>query len=110
MAPHALSIMVERRGPWIAVLLSGELTYASQADLDQRLSGLAAQEQPRICIDLGDLAWCDSSGVACLLRGCRAAREQGGTLVLSRPSGMVNRMLVLLGATSALTVIDELPA
>jgi anti-sigma B factor antagonist len=81
----------------------------SQADLDRQLSVLVAQEQPRICIDLGDLAFCDSSGVACLLRGRDAAQEHGGTLVLSRPGTVVNRMLVLLGVTSMLTV-SELPA
>ena len=105
-----LNIMVERRGPWIVVLLSGELNFMSQADLERQLSVLAAQEQPRICIDLGDVAFCDSSGIACLLRGCDAVQEHGGTLVLSRPGTVVSRMLVLLGVTSVLTVIDELPA
>jgi anti-anti-sigma factor len=104
-----LKITVDRQKAWSVVRLSGELSHLSHAGLDDQLSVLVTQERPRVCVDLGDLTFCDSSGVVCLLRWTYAARDNAGTVVLSRPATVVARMFVLLGLTSVLTVLDELP-
>jgi anti-sigma B factor antagonist len=104
-----LKITVDPQAPWIVVRLSGELSHGSHAGLDDQLSVLVTPEHPRICVDLGRLTFCDSSGVVCLLRWTYAARDHAGTLVLSRPVTVVARMFALLGLTSVLTVLDELP-
>ena len=90
--------------------LSGELNHMSHADLDGELSVLVTRDHPRICVDLSDVTFCDSSGVVCLLRWTYAARDHAGALVVSRPAAVVARMFALLGLTSVLTVLDELPA
>jgi anti-anti-sigma factor len=104
-----LKITVDRQKPWIVVRLSGELSHLSHAGLDEQSSVLVTQEHPRVCVDLGDLTFCDSSGVVCLLRWTYAARDHAGTVVLSRPVTVVARMFALLGLTSVLTVLDEIP-
>jgi anti-sigma B factor antagonist len=109
-AVRSLTMTVEQQVLWVVVRLSGELDRVSQAALDGRLSGLVrAAEQPRICVDLSGLDFCDSSGVACLLRGWQAARERGGALVLLRPGVRLAHKLMVSGLAALLTVIDELP-
>lgn len=105
-----LKMTVERQVLWVVVRLSGELDRASLAYLDGRLSALVrAAEQPRIGIDLSGVEFCDSSGVACLLRGWLAARERGGALVLLQPGARLARKLMVCGLGALLTVVDELP-
>ena len=105
-----LKITVDQQPPWTVVHLSGELSHMSHAHVDDQLSVLVTQDHPRVCIDLGDLTFCDSSGVVCLLRWTYAARDHAGALAVLRPTAVVARMFVLLGLTSVLTVLDELPA
>ena len=82
----SLGVTVERQ-VWTVVRLSGELDYESHADFDDRLFVLIrAAVQPYICIDVSGLEFCDSRGVACLMRAWRTSRERGGALVLVQDS------------------------
>jgi anti-sigma B factor antagonist len=104
----SLEVTVERRVPWMVVRPSGELSFGTRELLETPLLALADDEdQPRICVDLSSVTFCDSSGIACLLRGSKAARARGGTLVLWRPRVAVTRLVVLLDLTSLLPVVDD---
>lgn len=105
----SLEVTVERRAPWMVVRPYGEMSFGSRAVLETRLLALVHEDQPCICVDLSGVTFCDSSGIACLLQGSKAARQRGGTLVLWQPRPAVTRLLVLLDRISLLPVVDECP-
>ena len=105
-----LSVTAERQVLWTIVRVSGELDFGTQAQLGDCLFELIAQaEQPRICVDVSDLEFCDSAGVACLIVAWKVSSYKGGALVLLRPSANLAHQLDVIGLTAMLPVIDEIP-
>jgi anti-anti-sigma factor len=105
----SLGVTVERQ-VWTVVRLSGELDYESHGYFDDRLFVLIrAAVQPYICVDLSGLEFCDSRGVACLVRAWRASQDRGGALVLMRPGTRLARKLVVMGLGGVLPVVEQLP-
>lgn len=106
----ALTMTVEQQVLWKVVRLSGELDVESRAGLDERLYRLIRDaDQPRIGIDVSGLEFCDSSGIASLVRAWKAARARGGELLLVRPEAALARKLLVIGLNAVLTVVDDLP-
>lgn len=103
-----LRLLVERQVPWTIVRASGELGWESHAMLDDCLYELVRKaERPCICIDLTALEFCDSSGIACMVRAWRTATHKGGSLVVVRPSGYLARKLRRMGLDDVLPVVSE---
>jgi anti-anti-sigma factor len=69
----------------------------------EQVSGALAENDDveRVAVDLGDVKFCDSSGLGALLDIRRAADKLGATIVLRAPSAGVARVLDIAG-------IDEL--
>ena len=63
-----------------------------------------------LCIDLGDVTFCDSSGLNALLIARREAHRQGTAVHLARPSHAVTRLLEITGADKVFTVDEHVPA
>jgi anti-sigma B factor antagonist len=105
-----LSVTVEQQVLWTIVRVTGELDYGTQSQLGDCLLTLIRQaEQPRICVDVRGLEFCDSAGMACLVVAWKVARTRGGSLVLLRPRARLGRKLAVIGLTAMLTVAAELP-
>jgi anti-sigma B factor antagonist len=106
----SLRLTIERQVLWTIVRLSGELGWESRAALEDCLTELVHKaEQPRICLDVSGLEFCDSSGIACMMRALRAVREKDGALSLLRPRANLARMLTWMGLERVLPVVDQLP-
>jgi anti-sigma B factor antagonist len=106
----SLRLPVEHQVPWTIVRVSGELGWESHAMLDDCLSELVLEaERPCVCIDLTALEFCDSSGIACMVRAWRTATRKGGLLVVVRPSGYLARKLRRMGLDDVLPVVNEPP-
>jgi anti-anti-sigma factor len=65
--------------------------------------------QPSICLDPSSLGFCDSSGIARMVRASRDVRQHGGQMVLRAPRPKVARMLAWMGMAELLPIVDELP-
>jgi len=105
-----LSVTVEQQVLWTIVRVTRELDYGTQAQLGDCLLTLIRQaEQPRICVDVRGLEFCDSAGIACLVVAWKVARTRGGSLVLLRPRARLGRKLAVIGLAAMLTVVEELP-
>jgi anti-sigma B factor antagonist len=106
----SLRLLVEQQAPWTIVRVSGELGWESHAMLDDCLSELVLEaERPCVCIDLTALEFCDSSGIACMVRAWRTATRKGGLLIVVRPSGYLARKLRRMGLDDVLPVVSEPP-
>lgn len=73
--------------------LCGELDVASCDDLHRALATSARS----VIVDLSELTFCDSSGVAALVTAKRQAEATGRCFSLVKPSPTVRRVFELLG-------------
>ncbi|WP_446218892.1 STAS domain-containing protein [Micromonospora sp. IBHARD004] len=102
-----MQVGTREAGPGRVVLTPvGEIDMASVPAFDQVLDALL--DRPgvvEILIDLADVPFLDSTGVAALLRGAAEAVGRGATLRVANPRPVVARVLritavdVLLGLT-----------
>ena len=65
------------------IRLNGRLDGQTSPHVKTTLQQLLAQNQSKIIIDLQDVSFIDSSGLAALVSGLRLAREKKGDIVLS---------------------------
>ena len=80
------------------VALHGELDVATVDGLTDALVGIAGST---LVVDLSDLTFMDSSGIAALVRaGSRIKADGRGDLVFSRPTAIVRRALEVVGLDS----------
>ena len=94
-----LSIDVQREGDDAVVRLAGELDISTSPDLQDTLAELTDKPR-RVAVDLSDLEFMDSTGLAALLGAHKALDEQGGVLELRHPSKMVIGLVQI-------TVLDD---
>ncbi|MBN1220184.1 MAG: STAS domain-containing protein [Anaerolineae bacterium] len=65
------------------VRLNGRLDATTSPEVRAVLQKLLVKEQPKIIIDLQEVPFIDSSGLASLVSGLRLAREKDGVIALS---------------------------
>lgn len=86
---------------------SGDIDMASSPRLLTTLQQ-ALHAAPRLVVDLAEVRYMDSSGVAVLIQGLKAARHAQKAFVLRRPSERVLAVLELADLTRLFT-IDPVP-
>lgn len=83
--------------------LAGELDLESAPELERQLREVERAGPGRVLIDLGDLEFMDSTGVAVIIRAGRAARENGHRLSLRPGPPQVQRLFELTGMLQRFT-------
>jgi anti-sigma B factor antagonist len=80
------------------VTVWGELDCTSARLLDAELAELLREGTCRLTVDLAEMTFIDSTGLATLVSALRAARERGGDVVLHAPRRCVRKVLAISGA------------
>ena len=90
------------------VALAGELDLPAVGELEAVLSAAAAAGDgpPRVCLDLSELVFIDSSGLATIIRAHQAIAGDGGTLAIVCAPGAVRRTFDTTGLMRMLTIVD----
>src|SRR4051812_23670051 len=83
----------------------GELDLAAVERAEREAVG-ALDHTPAgpLVIDLGDLTYCDSSGINLLIRLQREVNDRGRTMVLRRPTAFVKRVFVIADVYDLFTI------
>ena len=87
-----------RSGREATVTVRGELDRASARLLADELGELLREGMCRLTVDLAEVTFIDSTGLATLVSALRAARERGGDVVLRAPRRCVRKVLAISGA------------
>jgi anti-anti-sigma factor len=103
MLPSMAGVMVEVDGCRAVVTISGEVDVAITPELDQAVEDLTVAE---IEIDLRDVTFMSSSGLASILRAKRHADTTGSTLRLRAPSRQVRELLDMTQLTKVFTIVE----
>jgi len=98
----------EPRNGVLVVAASGECDLAEAPRLEETLVGLArSRSSCEVLLDLGDVTYLDSSGIAALWRANVVLDGAGCTLVLVSPSEAVRRVLSLTDVEKWLEVRES---
>lgn len=92
-----LEINVSTIGTYRRVTVRGDLDIATADQLATALTVLAAQDHPVVLLDLAELTFCDANGLNTLLAAHRAHEAADGSLILTRYSRQLARLLQLTG-------------
>jgi anti-anti-sigma factor len=94
MTPEIFDIAISQHDRVCIVRMSGELDLASS----DRLAALLAElSDATVVVDLADLTFIDSSGIAALVAAKDRLESAGRELVLTRPQPNVDRVLEMTG-------------
>jgi anti-anti-sigma factor len=96
----------ERDGAHL-VTLGGELDLRSADELEAALEHMPAGEPARTCVDLSDLQFIDSTGLAILVKAHQAAAKAGGGLAIVCVPGAVRRTFETTGLMGLLSVVGS---
>ena len=86
------------------VSVAGDVDLATVGQLDQDIAAAVdADQTTSIVVDLGEVAFLDSSGIASLLKGRRLADELGKPYRVTGATGIVREVLDLTGVWAHLS-------
>ena len=91
----ALNVKQETKGGERIIIVSGEVDLYSSPDLREALTKAKCDPPLSVVVDLSDVPYMDSSGVATLVEGFRAAGERKVGFALVAPSQSVMKVLQL---------------
>ena len=94
---RGIQLLVQPLGDGV-VKVSGELDIRTCDQLVHSAGELVDHGGPLV-LDLSDLTYCDSTGLAALVRLHKRADAAGGTLALRSPIARVHDLLTLTGLT-----------
>jgi anti-sigma B factor antagonist len=105
-APGQLAVEITRDAESIVVSLTGELDLATVQTFERYLREAEATSPARLVVDLGTLAFMDSTGLQTLLRSAERAHASGYQLALRRGPNQVQRVFELTRTIEAFKFDD----
>jgi anti-sigma B factor antagonist len=102
LKPGSLEISSALLDGVVTVSLQGELDLSSAARMEEFFASIDEQRPTRVMVDLGGLAFIDSSGLRVLLIADALAREHGYEFVVLPGQEPVQRVFEMTGALDVL--------
>ncbi|MEU8587446.1 STAS domain-containing protein [Streptomyces sp. NPDC048664] len=93
----AITTLVVREGDTAQVGVFGELDLDTGPELTAVLTECLGQGPARLVVDVSAVPFCDSSGLAALLRARESASRAGAEFVLAGVRPALSRILVMTG-------------
>lgn len=79
------------------VAVTGELDMSTAPELSRSLAGVLEQRPQRVTLELGGLAFIDSTGLTLLVRTSNDLKQHEGDLRLAHPTPPIRRVLEIVG-------------
>jgi anti-sigma B factor antagonist len=105
-APVMFSVSRDDRGDVTVLALAGELDMSTAPQVSDLVDDALADGRVRLLLDLTQVTFCDSTGMAAFVRGYYACAEAGGWLRLAGARGAVAWVLSISGLD---TLLDDEP-
>ena len=103
--PHELAVTEHTHGDWLVLVLTGELDISAAPRLAVTVRDHVRRGADAVCIDLSNVVFVDTAGVAALLNCERTlSRADGRFAVLAPPGSFVHELLDQMGTQGLLTV------
>jgi anti-anti-sigma factor len=108
MAGSALQLEVQQHDDTSVVVAKGELDVTSTTSFAAALEQAKRSSAPLVVIDLSELQFIDSSGLAMLVKADNDAKAGGRRLMVVRGPHQVQHLLELTGLAERLELVDSL--
>ncbi|MFE9694865.1 STAS domain-containing protein [Micromonospora sp. NPDC005806] len=92
----------QRDGGDACLRLAGELDMSTAPQLNDAIDRLVAEGRRHLLLDLSELTFCDSTGIAAFVRGDNRVATDGGWLRVIGATGRVARVLEVTGLADLL--------
>ncbi|SCL28129.1 anti-anti-sigma factor [Micromonospora rhizosphaerae] len=96
-------------GGGVCLRLAGELDISTAPALNAAIDRLADEGERQLLVDLSELNFCDSTGIAAFVRGDNRASADGGWLRVTGATGRVQRVLQVTGLAEVLRYDADTP-
>lgn len=93
----------------VVIALRGELDLAHAYTFDDELRNVESAQPSCVILDLRELTFLDSCGLARLLAARRRARRLGHRLLLVRGPKAIQRLFALAAVDEAFEMVSEVP-
>lgn len=98
-------VTIDRSAAVPVVVAGGELDAYAESDLASTFSRLVEEE--RVVVDLGPVAFLDSTALGAIVRSLREIDERGGRSAVVLPSGPARRIFEITTLDRALPVSES---
>jgi anti-sigma B factor antagonist len=100
------SLQVRQSQDGLALCVSGELDLAGREEIEPWVM-VAVSVAPRVVLDLADVTFCSSQGLAMLVTCDERARVEGCELVVVNPRARILQLLALTGLDHLVSFAEE---
>jgi len=107
---QGLGIQLHRGRERVTVVLTGELDLITAHQFREEIASVERDQPPMIVIDLRELRFMDSSGLAELVRATQKARDEQRRVVLVTGSEPIDKVMDVSGVTRSLVETTADPA
>jgi stage II sporulation protein AA (anti-sigma F factor antagonist) len=100
------SVAVHAEGSAQVVVVRGDVDLAT-ADVLRGEIHAAGELSETVVLDLREVAFMDTQGLAVVIEAQRAAADGGRRFVITRAPDRVHRLFDMIGLTPRLTIVDD---
>ena len=100
-----MEVTITRNGDEAVVAITGRVDTNASAELRQAVDAIPA-EVTTVIFDLESMEYISSSGLRVLLATLKTQKSKQGTVILSKPQGMVIEVLKATGFNEILEITD----
>ena len=86
------------------VVLTGEIDLATAGRVREALIAISNSGEPHVVIDMANVTFMDSTGLAALVGPLKRFRSMQGEIVLRSPNKSVRKVLEITGLTRVFTI------
>ena len=102
-----MEITEVRQSKYISLTPSGDLDANSSIEMDEKLSGLIAEQQVHLHINCKDLNYISSAGLGVFISHLEDIKAAGGNIVFSNMSENVLDVFELLGLNQLVQIVTD---
>ena len=102
-----LFVSIKASGPWAILQIAGEIDLNTAPKLKEAIIGSLKDGFRKIALDLTNVGFLDSTGLAAMVSGVRRANEASGGLVLINPNEHIQRILAVTDLGKIFPVFDN---
>ncbi len=102
-----LTTRMTERGECTVIAVEGELDMSTAGEPREAIASGINGSELAIVLDLADLSFCDSAGLAVFVRAHNDLDERGRKLFVMRPTPAVSRILELSGLAKVIPTVAD---
>lgn len=103
-----VNIKIDQKDKHVILTVSGEVDLYSSPNVRKNIIALTSQKIPTVILDLKNVSYMDSSGVATLVEGLQIIEKYNGKLLLCGLNSMVREVFELSRLDTVFSIYENL--